>query len=94
MSHWLDLPSLVRVRDGKRLWSAEFPWSLSQHHWQSSLELELEMRKYPGDRTSQRVQIQLDTQTFRGWQDSLHNWSTSSHPLRELNDYLEEGLAP
>jgi hypothetical protein len=90
MSHWVDIPSLYRVRDKEQLWSAEFPWSLSWHHWISSEELELELRRYPGDRPAVKVQIRLFSESFRAWDQRLLSWSDLSRPLRELNAYLEE----
>jgi hypothetical protein len=90
MSHWLELPSLIRIWDRTQLWAAEFPWSLSSHHWLSSEELELELRRYPGDRPLLRVQMQLDLQTFRFWEASRLCWSDSSWPLIDLNGFLEQ----
>lgn len=94
MSHWVDVPYVVKVSDGSMVWSGEFPWSLSQHHWVSSHELELELRKYPGDRPPVRVQLQIDAGTFRAWEISMHGWSDQARPLSGLNTYLDSVLAP
>lgn len=94
MSHWVEVPSLHRVWDKAQLWSAEFPWSLSSHHWLSSEELELELRCYPGDRPSVRVQLQLYSETFKFWDQTCLSWSESARPLRQLNQFLEECYAP
>ena len=93
MSHWIELPWLLRVWDLSVVWSAEFTWSLSSHNWLSSEELSLELRRYPGDQPSSRVQLQLFSETFRVWEASRLSWSDSSRPLAELNAYLEANYA-
>ncbi|MBS2035018.1 hypothetical protein JST97_08515 [bacterium] len=89
MSHWIELPRVLKASDRSGIWAAEYPWSLWQHHWLSSHELDLELRKYPGDRPSRRVQLQLDTYTFRCWEPGLQSWSEVSQPLSQLNGYLD-----
>lgn len=89
MSHWIDLPLVIKASDRSRIWAADFPWSLVEHHWLSSHELDLVLRKYPGDRPNQRIQLQLDTLTFRTWEENRQSWSDHGRPLNELNPYLE-----
>jgi hypothetical protein len=84
MSHWIDQATVLDP-SGQKLWSSEFPWSLTSHHWGKGGALELELRKYPGDRPPVRVRLQLDSGTFDGA-------GGAGRPLGDLNGYLESCL--
>ncbi|MFC5408237.1 hypothetical protein ACFPMF_02875 [Larkinella bovis] len=49
MSHWLEVPRVVRVADQQPLFDLQGDvWSTSQVTWLTDSQLELQLRKYPG----------------------------------------------
>lgn len=89
MSHWLDLPTVLRTADQSVIWSVGYPWSVSSHQWVSSEELDLSLRQYPGNRPPIRIKLLLFAHAYVLWEESTRSWALDERPLSGLNRFLD-----
>lgn len=89
MSHWIMRPMLERCADRRRLFGFIDPsWSVDDAHWLNAAQIELKLRRYPGNHQPAQLCVRIDCrhQTAR--------IGTEQVPWSQLEALAERSLHP